>query len=81
MKVPRNALLAVANGERFFAKRNAGPPRLEQVERVDLELTSFSAGVRHRDPTSQCGGSTQINELAHGAAIAEWPNGQALAEA
>ena len=61
--------------------RNIGQPfepKLEAVRELDLELTNFSAGVRHQDPAGQRNGSTDIDELAHGAAIAEWLNKQAL---
>ncbi len=34
--------------------------------------------MRHQDPAGQRSGSTDLDELAHGAAIAEWLNGQAL---
>ena len=81
MKVPHNALVALANGERFVLMRNVGmafEPKLEMVEELDLELTNFSAGVRHQDPAGQRSGSTHIDELAHGAAIAEWLNAKAL---
>lgn len=81
MKIPRNALVLLANGERLMLLRNAGlafEPRLEMVEEVDLELTNFSAGVRHQDPAGQRAGSTHLDELAHGAAIAGWLNGKAL---
>ena len=81
MKVPHRALVALANGERFVLMRNVGPPfepRLKKIEELDLELTNFSAGVRHQDPAGQRSGSTDIDELAHGAAIAEWLNAQTL---
>jgi len=81
MRIPHNALVALANGEKFLIMRNAGlplEPRLERVADLDLELTNFSAGVRHQDPAGQRNGSTDIDELAHGAAIAEWLNGRAL---
>jgi protein required for attachment to host cells len=81
MKIPHNALVALANGERFVLMRNVGlafDPKLERVEELDLELTNFSAGVRHQDPAGQRSGSTDIDELAHGAAVAEWLNTQAL---
>ena len=76
MKVPHQALVALANGERFLLMRNIGQPfepKLEKVSDLDLELTNFSAGVRHQDPAQRNGG-TDIDELAHGAAIAEWLN-------
>ena len=81
MKIPHNALVALANGEKFVVMRNAGrplEPRLERVADLDLELTNFSAGVRHQDPAGQRNGSTDIDELAHGAAIAGWLNDRAL---
>jgi protein required for attachment to host cells len=77
MKVPHKALVALANGERLMIMRNVGQPfepRLEKVSELDLELTNFSAGARHQDPAGQRNGSTDIDELAHGAAIAEWLN-------
>jgi len=81
MKVPHNAGVALVNGERFVLMRNVGQafePKLEPVQELDLELTNFSAGVRHQDPAGQRNGSTDINELAHGAAVAEWLNERAL---
>ena len=81
MKVPHQALVALANGERFVMMRNVGlpfEPKLEKLRELDLELTNFSAGVRHQDPAGQRNGSTDIDELAHGAAIAEWLNKKTL---
>ena len=81
MKVPHMALVVLADGERCVLMRNTGQlfePKLERVSELDLELTNFSAGVRHQDPAGQRAGSTDIDELAHGAAIAEWLNTQAL---
>ena len=81
MKVPRRALVALANGERFVLMRTVGEvfePRLERIGELDLELTNFAAGARHQDPAGQRSGSTDIDELAHGAAIAEWLNEKAL---
>ncbi|MGV3555512.1 MAG: host attachment protein [Croceibacterium sp.] len=81
MRIPHLALVALANGEKFKLMRNVGQPlepKLEAVSDLDLELTNFSAGVRHQDPAGQRNGSTDIDELAHGAAIAEWLNTQAL---
>ena len=61
--------------------RNVGEPldpKLQRIGELDLELTNFGAGVRHQDPAGQRNGSTDIGELAHGAAIAEWLNDKAL---
>src|SRR5690606_42084976 len=47
MKIPRDALVVLANGERCLLMRNTGlafEPKLEKVEELDLELTNFSAG-------------------------------------
>jgi protein required for attachment to host cells len=81
MKVPPRALVALANGERFVLMRNVGEafdPKLERLGELDLELTNFAAGVRHQDTAGQRSGSTDIVELAHGAAVAEWLNDKAL---
>ena len=81
MRIPHLALVALANGEKFKLMRNVGQPlepKLEAVSDLDLELTNFTAGVRHQDPAGQRNGSTDIDELAHGAAIAEWLNTQTL---
>jgi len=81
MKVPPRALVALANGERFVLMRNVGEafdPKLERLGELDLELTNFAAGARHQDPAGQRNGSTDIDELAHGAAVAEWLNDKAL---
>ena len=81
MRIPHLALVALANGEKFKLMRNVGQPlepKLEAVSDLDLELTNFSAGVRHQDPAGQRNGSTDLDELAHGAAIAEWLNTQTL---
>jgi len=81
MQIPHNAHVALANGQRFLVMRNVGQPlapKFEQVQSLDLELTNFSAGVRHQDPAGQRNGSTDIDELAHGAAIAEWLNKRTL---
>lgn len=76
MKVPPKALVALANGERFVVMRNIGgafEPKLERVSEPDLLLTNFSAGARHQAVNTPSGG-TDIDELAHGAAVAEWFN-------
>ena len=81
MKVPHKAIVLLADGERCVVMRNDGQPfetKLERVSELDLELTNFSAGIRHQDPAGQRAGSTDLDELAHGAAIAEWLNKQTL---
>ena len=81
MRCPQNTLVALANGKRFLLMRNTGQafePKLEMVQELDLELTNFNPGVRHQDSVGERSSSTDINELAHGVAIAEWLNDRAL---
>lgn len=83
MKCPHNAHIALVDGERFVVLRNTGQifePKLEKVAEPDIEGTNFSAGVKHQDPTGQRKGNTDLNELAHATAAAEWLNSQALAD-
>ena len=81
MKLPHKALVALVDGETFVIMRNKGQPfepALETIEKPDVSSTNFSAGVRHQDPVSQQHGRTDLNELAHGAAAAEWLNARAI---
>ena len=82
MKLPHNAHVAIVDGERFVVMRNAGQPfepKLENAQQPDLDATNYSAGVRHQDDIGQMKGtSTQLDELAHGAAAAEWLNQKAI---
>ncbi len=82
MKLPHNAHVALVDGETFTVMRNLGKPfepKLEPAGRPDLEATNFSAGVKHQDASGQRSGATDLNELAHGAAAAEWLNAKAIA--
>ena len=82
MKVPHMAHVALVDGQRFVLMRNTGQifePKLEPVEQPELEISNFSAGIRHQDKSGQRNGSTDLNELAHGAAATEWLNAKALA--
>ena len=81
MQVPHKALVVLADGTKCVLMRNVGQPfepKLQRLGELDLELTNFSAGVRHQDPAGQRNGSTDVDELAHGAAVAEWLNDKAL---
>lgn len=81
MRLPRNAHVAIVDGENFTVMRNTGrplDPRLGDAERPDLSATNFSAGVRHQDHVGQRHGRTDLNELAHGAAAAEWLNNKSI---
>lgn len=82
MKIPHNAHVAVVDGENFILFRNEGKPfepSLGKPEKPDLTASNFSAGVRHQDDIGQRHGRTDLGELAHGAAAAEWLNAKAIA--
>lgn len=82
MKLPSKALVAIVDGENFIMMQNTGQmfePSLEKVSKPDLDPTNFSAGVKHQDDGGQKHGSTDLNELAHAAAAAEWLNTKAIA--
>ena len=82
MKLPHNAHVALVDGESFTVMRNGGQifePKLEQAQRPDLNSTNYSAGVKHQDDVGQRKGETDLEELAHGAAAAEWLNAKAIA--
>ena len=82
MKLPHKAHVAIVDGENFIVMQNNGQPfepKLEGAQKPDLSATNFSAGVKHQDDMGQRGGATDLNELAHGAAAAEWLNAKAIA--
>ncbi|WP_336987423.1 host attachment protein [Altererythrobacter aquiaggeris] len=77
MKLPHKAHVAVVDGKRFILLHNTGQPfepKLDGAETPDLEATNFSAGVKHQDDGGQKTGATDLDELAHAAAAAEWLN-------
>jgi protein required for attachment to host cells len=81
MKLPHNAHAALVDGEHFTLFRNTGQmfePKLSQESKPDLDPTNFSAGVRHQD-SGRKPDSTDLDELAHGAAATEWLNAKATA--
>ena len=82
MRLPSNAHVAIVDGENFTVMRNGGAPlepKLDRAEQPDLSATNYSAGVRHQDNIGrEKGTSTQLDELAHAAAAAEWLNSQCV---
>ncbi|QIQ87754.1 host attachment protein [Erythrobacter sp.] len=81
MKLPAKAHVAVVDGESFALFRNEGQifePKLAAEDNPKLAATNFSAGIRHQDDHGQRLGRTDLNELAHGAAAAEWLNAKAI---
>ena len=82
MKLPHKAHVAIVDGENFIVMCNHGQGfdiKLRDAERPDLKATNFSAGIKHQDDAGQKTGSTDLNELAHGTAAAEWLNAKAIA--
>ena len=82
MRLPNNAFVAIVDGENFTIMRNTGhplEPSLSKAEKPDLSATNFSAGIKHHDDIGQKHGRTDLNELAHGAAAAEWLNAKSIA--
>lgn len=82
MKLPAKAHVVVVDGETFSLFRNEGQifdPSLAVEDSPELDPTNFSAGIRHQDDIGQRHGRTDLNELAHGAAAAEWLNEKAIA--
>ncbi len=82
MKLPHNAHVAIVDGEHFIVMRNEGKifePKLGGAQKPDLTATNYSAGVKHQDDIGQQRGATDLDELAHAAAAAEWLNAQAVA--
>ena len=82
MRLPKNAHVAIVDGENFSVMRNGGAPlepKLDRGDQPDLSATNYSAGVRHQDDIGQeKGTSTQLDELAHAAAAAEWLNAKCV---
>lgn len=81
MKLPTKSLVAVVDGEKFLLFRNEGQPfepKLRNEDSPSLDVTNFSAGIKHQDDIGQCHGRTDLNELGHAAAAAEWLNAKAI---
>ena len=81
MKLPAKSLVAVVDGETFLLFRNEGQPfepKLRKEDKPSLDVTNFSAGVKHQDDVGQRHGRTDLNELGHAAAAAEWLNAKAI---
>lgn len=82
MKLPHKAHVAIVDGKNFTVMRNMGQifePKLENAQKPNLSGSNYSAGVKHQDDIGQEHGRTDLEELAHGAAAAEWLNARAIA--
>ena len=81
MKLPKNSHVAVVDGETFLLFRNEGQlfePKLCKEDNPDLDVTNFSAGIKHQDDIGQRLGRTDLEELGHAAAAAEWLSAKAI---
>lgn len=81
MKCPHKAHVALVDGEKFLLARNDGQPfepKLSVVATPSLETTNYSAGVRDQDDVGRRSGSSDLEELAHAAAVANWLNREAI---
>ncbi|GGD71166.1 baeRF12 domain-containing protein [Croceicoccus mobilis] len=81
MRLPHKAHLAIVDGERFVLMINNGSPdepSLSEVAKPELSGQNYSAGVRHQDDIGQQKGNTDLDELAHAAAAAEYLNRMAM---
>lgn len=82
MKLPKNSHIAIVDGKNFLLFRNEGQlfePKLHKEDSPALDVTNFSAGVKHQDDIGQRHGRTDLNELGHAAAAANWLNEKAIA--
>ena len=82
MKLPHKAHVAIVDGENFVIMQNSGQPfepKLGDAQKPSLSKSNYSAGVKHQDDVGRHLGSTDLEELAHGAAAAEWLNAKAIA--
>jgi protein required for attachment to host cells len=84
MKVPHNAHVAIADGERFMLMRNTGQifePKLEVVAEPSFRMPVPGAESRSDDrgTLTTAGSQTDLAEVAHGAAVVQWLNAKALA--
>lgn len=82
MKLGHKAHVALVDGESFTLFRNEGQifePKLAKESSPSLDPTNYSAGIKHQDDVGQELGRTDLEELAHGAAVAEWLNAKAVA--
>ncbi|MGB3711122.1 MAG: host attachment protein [Erythrobacter sp.] len=82
MKLPQNAHVAVIDGETFLLFRNEGAlfePKLKKETSPKLDVTNFSAGIKHHDDIGQELGRTDLEELGYATAATEWLNSKAIA--
>ncbi|MET1756325.1 host attachment protein [Novosphingobium sp. RD2P27] len=87
MLLPHGTVFALVDGRNFELYRNAGTeaePRLDSMPVPELELTNYSAGMRHHDasntytPPSGADSNDSFDESAHAIAAADWLNHQVL---
>lgn len=82
MKLKQNSHVALVDGETFVLLRNTGQafePSLCKEDSPSLDVTNFSAGVKHQDDIGQRHGRTDLGELGHAVAATEWLSARAIA--
>lgn len=75
MKLPANAHVAVADGQRFLLMRNCGTatdPKLELAAEPDVSESGESGAEGHHDPRSD--DYREQDKMDHAAGIAGWLN-------
>lgn len=82
MRLPQNAHVAVADGSqfRFFVNHgNSDAIKLRGVETGPIDDSDKGAGARDHHSTQARDGGREMDELAHGAGVAEYLNREVLA--
>lgn len=81
MQLPANAYVAVVDGAQFRLFKNKGSGQdidLTSVDTGDISTSNKSGGARDHDASHARDGGRQLEELAHGAGVAEYLNGKVL---
>lgn len=81
MKLPQNAHVAVLDGRQFQLYRNIGQAdaiKLEALDTGDISDTNKSGGGRDHDATRDGASGQELEEIAHGAGVAEYLNARVL---
>lgn len=82
MRIPRHAHVAVVDGSQLRLFVNTGTPdavELRGVRTGPVDTSNKSAGIRDRESTKARDGGRELDELAHGAGVAEYLNAEVMA--
>ena len=81
MKIPKEALIAVADGEKLVLYRNSGDeqhPKLTVLPEVEVSAANKGSGGRHQSSSANPSDSQQ-DEDGFAAGVAEYLNARAVA--